>query len=49
MSMTSTSISRLSKRCLPALLGALTLASLATVTMPVAAQSARAKAALPTL
>ena len=46
MSMTSTSISRLSKRCLPALLGALTLASLATVTMPVAAQSARAKAAL---
>lgn len=46
MSMKPSSILRFSKLRLPAMLGALTLASLTVVTLPVAAQSARVKAAL---
>ena len=46
MSMKSSSIFRFSKLRLPGLLGALTLVSLTAVSMPVAAQSARAKAAM---
>ena len=46
MSMKSSSILLFSKLRLPVMLGALTLASLTTVTLPVVAQSARAKVAL---
>ena len=46
MSMKPSSILRFSKQRLPALLAIVTLASLTAISMPVAAQSARAKAAI---